>query len=161
MSNLLKITIIIFLTMIFPTNQAVFSATVSSEEILLPRVDLIPKEPCPVAPVPKTVKKSTVTPGSSLLNYTANFKKPYDDVFIAAVTALEKSPITVVSFDSTSGRIVCNYHNRKAYGLVESTSGSSALFKITPVDCCYNIPLTLINGIFHDITATFNPLAVK
>ncbi|MFA6989776.1 MAG: hypothetical protein WC197_06885 [Candidatus Gastranaerophilaceae bacterium] len=165
MPNLSKITarecgkILISFLIIFFINQSVFAVVSSNEEILLPRVDLLQRGPCPIPAkeipqkTPICHPKSAVQPASSSIsNYTATFNRSYDDVFITALSALEKSPLTVISFDSESGRIFCNYRNLKAiYGKVESTSVNSTIFRITPADGNYNIPLTIINGIFHDM----------
>jgi len=89
---------------------------------------------------------------AALANYTAHFNKPYDKVFIIAVSALEKSPITVISFDTASGKIFCNYHETKSiYGVVESISPTSTVFRIIPADGNYDIPMTIVKSIFRDI----------
>jgi hypothetical protein len=145
---------LISLMIVFSLNHQTFAASISTEEIVMPRVDLTPKGPCPVAPsskIPSPSAKKTES-AASLANFTASFKKPYDKVFITAVSTLEKSPITVVSFDTASGRIFCNYRETKSiYGVVESTSSNSTVFRITPADGNYNIPLTIIKSIFQEM----------
>lgn len=159
MQNLLIIFIVLFIN-IFLLIQTTFASANSNGEILLPRIDLLPKVTCPVPEkeMPKPVSKPKdiqTHSGVSVLDYTATFNRPYDDVFIVAISALAKSPVTVVSFDSASGRIFCNYKNIKAiYAIVESPSSNSTIIKITPADGNYNIPLTIINKIFEDVNSS-------
>lgn len=188
MNRVAKITIILLITIL--CNQSVLFAETEHDEILLPRIDLLPTEPCPVTETPEVKikpftpiqpekpKQTTLKPPIIILqpskpirqieiektvesiptsDYTADFNKPYNEVFITALSALEKSPINVLSFDTTSGKISCSYHNIKTiYGIVEGKSKNSSKFKLISTDNNYNIPMIVAESVFQDIKKEFS-----
>ncbi|MDD3594141.1 MAG: hypothetical protein PHX18_05900 [Candidatus Gastranaerophilales bacterium] len=107
----------------------------------------------------KNIKKAPLLPNdninSSLTQYINYYQGGYDNVFMAVVSTIEKSDINLVSFDSQSGRIFCNYKGQKPmFVSVSEYNDKTVMVKVTPADGIYNIPSAEINKIFGGINTT-------
>lgn len=104
----------------------------------------------------KNLNKAPLLPqdnvNTSVSRHINYYQGSYDKVFMATVSTIEKSDINLVSFDSESGRIFCNYKGQKPmFVSVSEYNDKTVMVKVTPADGVYNLPSGEINRIFGNI----------
>jgi len=105
----------------------------------------------------KNIKKGAILPDdnvnktvTSLVQY---YNASYDKVFSHLVGIIDASELELVSYDSVSGRIFANYnHEKPIYITVSKYNSANIMVKITPADGIYDIPASVTNKIFNELS---------
>ena len=101
----------------------------------------------------KTNSTNKVNNSVSLTNLIKNYRYTYADTLKSTITAFSSVGITLNSYNTERGQIIAKLPSgQEIFILVAPFNDNSTYVRVTPTDGNYNIPMTIINELFLNIS---------